>query len=187
VDWTLLALVVLFAIGGYVRGAVAQLFGILGFLGGLWAATFVWSWVGEHWQGSRPVLVFMVLRWLVASLAGLAVASLFQWWGDSVGKAVREGPLGWLDQGVGLAIGAALGVGVGLLLLLGALSTRFPSGPANAAARARVSEPAMATGIRVCTLGEAYLPGSGWLKQRFLAAKRHAARIRTGGSGSKAT
>jgi hypothetical protein len=185
VDWTLLALVLLFAIGGFVRGAIAQLFGSIGVLGGLWAAVFVLGWIGDHWEGARPALAFLVLRWLVASLAGLAVAALFQWWGDSLGKAAREGPLGWLDHGGGLVIGAALGVGVGLLVLLGALTLRYPSAPALAAARARVSEPAMAAGARVCSFGEAYFPGGGWLKQRFLAAKRRAVRIRESGSRSK--
>jgi hypothetical protein len=182
----LLGLVLLFAIGGLLRGAIAQIFGVIGVLCGLWAAVFVYGWVERHWHGSQPLLAFLLLRWLVGSLAGLAVAALFQWMGDSLGKAVREGPLGWLDHGGGLLIGAALGAGFGSLVLLVALSTRYPSGPARAAARARVSEPAMAAGAQVCTFGETYYPGSVWLKQRFLAAKRRAVRIREGGSRSKA-
>jgi uncharacterized membrane protein required for colicin V production len=178
-------LVLLFAIGGFLRGTIAQVFVVLGLLVGSWAALFVSGWVGAHWHGARPVVAFLALRWLVAVLAGLAVAALFQWWGDSLGRAVREGPLGWLDRGGGFLVGATLGAIVGSLGLLAALTIQNPSAPGVVAARARVSAPAMGVCAGVCALGEAYLPGSGWLKQRFLAAKRRAVRIRESESRSR--
>jgi uncharacterized membrane protein required for colicin V production len=184
-DWALVVLVLLFAIGGFLRGTIAQIFGVVGVLTGLWAAVFVSGWVGDHWYGARPALVFLALRWLVAALAGLAVAGLFQWCGDRLGKAVREGPLGWLDRAGGFVVGAGLGAAVGSLVLLGALTIRQPSAPGVAAARARVTAPAMGVAAEMCSLGEAYLPGSGWLKERFLAAKRRAVRIRESRSRSK--
>jgi uncharacterized membrane protein required for colicin V production len=185
VDWALLVVVLLFAIGGFLRGTIAQVCGVLGVLMGLWAAVFVSGWVGGHWHGARPVVVFLALRWLVAALAGLAVAGLFQWCGDRLGKAVREGPLGWLDRGGGLVVGAGVGASFGSLVLLGALTIQQPSAPGIAAAHARVAAPAMGVAAEMCSLCEAHLPGSGWLKQRFLAAKRRAVRIRESGSRSK--
>jgi hypothetical protein len=178
-------LVLMFAIGGFLRGTIAQVFVVLGLIVGSWAALFVSRWVGEHWVGAHPDLVFLALRWLVAALAGLAVAALFQWWGDGLGRAVREGPLGWLDRGGGIVVGATLGAIVGSMILLAALTIRYPSAPGRAAARARVSAPAMEVAAGVCSIGEAYLPGSGWLKQRFLAAKRRAVHIRESGSRSR--
>jgi uncharacterized membrane protein required for colicin V production len=185
VDGAALVFVLLFAIGGFVRGAVAQVFVVLGVLTGLWAAVFVSGWVGAHWHGARPAIVFLIMRWLVAALAGLAVASLLQWWGGLLGKAVRESPLAWLDQGGGFLVGAGVGAVVGMLILLGALTVQRPTEPAVAVAHARVGSPAMDVGAEVCSFGGSYLPGSGWLKQRFLAAKQRADRIRGGGARSK--
>ena len=178
-------LVLAFAIGGFLQGAVAQVTGILGVLTGLWAAVFVSGWIAAHWHGAQPALVFLALRWLVAVLAALAVAALFQWWGDHLGKATREGPLGWLDHAGGAVVGAGLGVAVGAMLLMGAFTLEIPSGIANAAARARIPTPVMATAAKICASGEAYLPGGGWLKKRFLAAKRRAEHMRDGGARSK--
>lgn len=186
-DWAAFVFVLLFAIGGFVRGAVAQLFVVLGVLIGMWAAVFVHGWVGDHWHGARPAIVFLVMQWLVAGLAGLAIASLLQWWGDQVSKAVRSGPLAWLDQGGGFVVGTGVGAMVGALILLGALTLHHPVEPAEAVARARVGPPAMGMGAEVCGLGESRLPGSAWLKQRFLAAKRRADRIRGVGARPKAS
>lgn len=161
------------------------MFGVFGVLTGLWAAVFVSGWVGAHWHGARPVVVFLALRWLVAALAGLAVSALLQYWGDRLGQAVREGPLGWLDRGGGFVVGAGLGGVVGSLVLLGALTIQHPSAPGVAVARARVGATAMGVSAEVCSFGEGYLPGIGWLKQRFLVAKRRAVRMRERGSRSK--
>ncbi len=184
-DWAAFVFVLLFAIGGFVRGAVAQVFVVLGVLTGLWAAVFISGWVGAHWHGARPAILFLAMRWLVAALAGLALASLIQWWGDHLGKAVKESPLAWLDQGGGFLVGAGLGAVVGALILLGALTIQRPSEPAVAVAHARVGAPAMGVGAEICASGGTYLPGGDWLKQRFLAAKRRADRLRDGGARSK--
>lgn len=184
-DWAAFVFVLLFAIGGFVRGAVAQVFVVLGVLTGLWAAVFVSGWVGDHWQGARPAIVFLVMRWLVAALAGLVLASLLQWWGDQLSKALRAGPLAWLDQGGGFVVGMGVGAVVGVLILLGALTLRQPTEPAVAVAHARIAVPAMREGAEVCSFGETFVPGSGWLKQRFLAAKHRADRIRGAGARLK--
>lgn len=121
-------------------------------------------------------MVFFLLRWLVAALAGLSLAALFQWWGERLGDAVRGGPLGWLDRAGGLAMGAALGTVVVAFVLLVALVIRTPRAPGDAVARARVAGPLMGSGARACALAHRFIPGSDWLRQRFLAAERRATR-----------
>jgi len=186
-DWALILLLLACAIGGIATGATTQVFAILGALTGLWAAVFVSGWVAAHWLGARPVVVFVVLRWLVAALSGLALAALFQWWGDRLGRAVREGPLGWLDRAAGGLVGAAVGTLAGALVLMVALTGLRERDPALAAARARTTVPVMGVAAEVCSMGEGVVPGSGWLKDRFLAARRRAERLREGGSRAKAS
>lgn len=132
------------------------------------------QWVGLHWQGARPAVVFLCLRWAVAIMAGLALASLIQWWGGLLSGAVKNSPVGWLDRLGGFAVGAALGVVVSSFVLLAALLTTWPSGISETAARARLAAPLMAGGARLCGLEQRYFPGSDWLKERFLAARQRA-------------
>ena len=186
-DWALIIVVLACAIGGVLTGATSQVFTFLGVLTGLWAAVFVSRWVSVHWHGARPAVVFLVLRWLVAALSGLALASLFQWWGDRLARAVREGPLGWLDRGAGAVVGAGVGTLGGALVLMLMLTGLHERGPAMDAARARAAEPVMGVAAHVCSWGEGLVPGSGWLKERFLAARRRAAHLREGGSRAKAS
>src|SRR6267378_851783 len=94
-DWALALLVLMFAVRGIFRGSVRQVFAFLGGIGAVWIAMIVSRWVEAHWQGARPAVVFVVLRWVVAGLAALAVASLVTWWGERseerrVGKECRS-------------------------------------------------------------------------------------------------
>lgn len=179
VDWILLVLILLFALRGLARGTVSQVFGILGLVLGLGAAGWISQWVGHHWHGARPAVVFLVLRWLVAGLGGLAVASLFQWWGERLGEAARGGAIGWLDRAGGLLIGAALGVVVSACVVLAALSFSIPGDVDDAAGRARMSPSLLSGGQRVCAKGGRYFPGSTWLGTRFESAGRRASRTRS--------
>src|SRR5262245_62220353 len=105
----MLALVILLAIRGYLRGTVAQVFVVAGLVFGFYAALTISRWIGGHWQGARPAGVYLVLRWMVAALVGLALATAFRWWGSSMAKAVKDGPLRWLDRSGGMVIGEAVG------------------------------------------------------------------------------
>jgi hypothetical protein len=174
----MLVLVILLAIRGYLRGTVAQVFVVVGLVAGFYAALSISRWIGEHWDGAKPAGVFLVLRWMVAGLVGLALATAFRWWGSSMAKAVREGPLSWLDRGGGMLIGAAVGTTVCTFGLLGALQFDQPNGPGVVAARARVGAPTMGAAAEVCALGERFLPGCGWLKEQFQAAQQRAIRLR---------
>ena len=178
----MIVLVLLFAIRGYLRGTVAQVFVVVGLLAGIYTTIQISRWVGDHWGGARPIAAYVVMRWIVAALVGLALATAFRWWGNSVAKAVREGPLNWLDRGVGLVIGTALGTTICTFGLLGALQFDHPRGPGMAVARARVGAQTMGAAASVCAFSEAFLPGGVWLKQQFLAAERRAVRMRALGS-----
>jgi hypothetical protein len=145
---------------------------------GLWVAGLAYAWVGEHWRGARPALVFLAMRWLVAGLAGLAVAALMQWWGDRIGKAIHEGPVGWLDRGGGVVIGGLTGAIVCAFLMLAALTIERPVRPGVEVARMRFGAVTMTSAARACAAGERWLPGTSWLKDRFLAARQRAGRLR---------
>jgi uncharacterized membrane protein required for colicin V production len=181
-DWTMVVLVLLFAVRGFLRGTVAQVFAVIGVVIGLWLAGVAYQWVGEHWRGARPALVFQVMRWLVAGLAGLAAASLLQWSGNQLGRSVREGPVGWLDRGGGLVIGALVGLMVCAFLMLAALTIERPRQPGLEVARMQFGAVTMSTAAGVCAIGESYLPGTTWFKERFLAARQRAGRLRERGT-----
>ena len=180
----MIILVLLFAIRGYLRGTVAQVFVVVGLVAGIYTTIHIAQWVGEHWGGARPVAAYIVMRWLVAALVGLALATAFRWWGNSIAHAVREGPLNWLDRGVGLVIGTALGTLICTFGLLGALQFDHPKGPGMVVARTRVGASTMGAAASVCALGETFLPGGGWLKKQFQAAERRAVRMRALGSST---
>jgi hypothetical protein len=166
--------VALFAVRGLLRGTVGQFFSLFGLLVGVWGAGWVANWLAHRWQDARPVLVFGGLRWLVAVLAGLAIATLFQWWGDLLGKAVKASPAGFFDRLGGMVLGAGVGVMVASITMLGALLTTWPPAVGDTAARSRFSVPLMTAGAKVCGIDHRFFPGSGWLEQKFLAARRRA-------------
>ena len=159
---------------GLLRGTVGQFFSLFGLLAGLWGAGWVSNWLIGRWLGARPEFVFACLRWMVAGLSGLAIAVLSQWWGDLLGKAVKASPAGLFDRLGGALLGAGLGIVVAALTMLGALLTTWPSAVGDVAARSRFSVPLMTTGARLCGVEHRYFPGSDWLEQKFLAARRRA-------------
>ena len=94
--------------------------------------------------------------------------------GDLLGKAVKASPAGLFDRLGGALLGAGLGIVVAALTMLGALLTTWPSAVGDVAARSRFSVPLMTTGARLCGVEHRYFPGSDWLEQKFLAARRRA-------------
>jgi colicin V production protein len=177
----MLVLVILLAIRGYLRGTVAQVFVAVGLVFGFYAALAISRWIGTHWDGAKPAGVYLVLRWVVATLVGLALATAFRWWGSSIAKAVRDGPLSWLDRGGGMLIGAAVGAAVCTFGLLGALQFDNPKGPGMTAAQARAAAPTMGAAAAVCAAGERLFPSLEWLREQFIAAEQRAVRMRASG------
>jgi uncharacterized membrane protein required for colicin V production len=171
-DATMLVVILAFAVRGLLTGFMSQIFGVLGVIAGLFAASWSGQWVASHWDGAQPTVVFWLLRWLVVVLVGLAVAGLFQWWGSLLGKAFEASPLGFIHRPGGFVLGAGLGAFVSAFLLLGLLFLPWSGGIAGAAARSRTPRPVFAGITAVLHLTEGLAPGSHWLRGRFEAAQR---------------
>ena len=139
---------------------------------GVWVAGWISQWVGMHWQSARPAVVFGVLRWLVAGLGGLAVASLFQWGGELLAGAVHNTPVGAFDRLGGFGVGTLLGAVFAAVLLLVLILGPWPRTVRATAAQARVTPPLMAGSAQACAYCDRYFPGGDWLRRRFLAAQR---------------
>ena len=170
-DAVLLVLLLAFAVRGILRGTIAQVFALVGFIAGLWVAALIADWVGAHWRSARPAIVFVSLRWLVAVLAGSAIAALFQWWGEVAAKAAHDGPFGWLDRLTGAVIGAALGLVVSTLMLLALSSASGLSALRHAATSGMATRPLLVGGEQVSAAGRG-LPGGLWLHEQFARAVR---------------
>lgn len=141
---------------------------------GVLAASAVADVVGLHWHDAEPRLAFTALRWLVAALAGLGVASLLQWWGGLLAKAVHEGPFGWLDRAVGALVGLSIGTVVStalLVLLLQAPGLEFAR---PLVARGVTTAPLIEAGDRASEWGRS-LPGGLWLHEQLRSASRRLA------------
>ncbi len=159
---------------GVIRGSVRQVFGLLGVLIGLWVAVWVSRWVGAQWPGARPALVYWLLRWLVAAVAGLAVASIFHWWGSLLGKAAQAGPAGWLDRVLGVALGALIGMMWVVALVTLALFAPRLTGARTAVTRAVTAHALVSTGARACDAIEPRVPMLHGLGRLLHEAERRA-------------
>ena len=175
----LLVWVAVFAVHGFLRGSVAQVFVVLGLVVGLWAVFWVARELGAHWRGARPTWVYVALLWVVSALAGMVTASLLNWWGERLGETVRTGPVGWLDRGAGFGLGAALGLFGAAFLVMAALLLPAPRALAGQIARSRSTNPLLTEAAQACSVSGRFLPGSGWLAEHFRLARERAERART--------
>lgn len=172
IDVTVALFVVGFAIRGFFRGSVTQIFGLVGLIAGVVAAGWIARWVGHHWLGARPAVVFWTLKWLVAGLGGLAVATVVSWVGHQLQALLKTSPMGWMDRALGIPVGAATGLATMAALVLLALLAPAPRAIGRSVARARIAPALMAGGARTCWLGARVVPGTEWLGHRFEAAER---------------
>jgi uncharacterized membrane protein required for colicin V production len=169
-DWALAIALVIFAIRGAVRGSIRQVFGLGGVLLGLWGAGWMSQWVGAHWQGARPAVLFVVMGWLVAGLAGLAIASVLEWGGNALAEAAKAGSLGWVDRLLGALVGALLGAVVAALVVLLMTLTPWPRDPRAWAEASRGAALLVRGGAAVSGWTAPVLPRGTWLRGRFLEA-----------------
>ncbi len=161
-----------FAIRGAFRGSIRQVFGLCGVLVGLWVAGWMAQWVGAHWQHARPAVLFVVLKWLVAGLAGLAASSAFEWIGGALADSVKAGPFGWLDRLVGSVVGAALGAVVAAIVVLMMALAPWPRDLRTWTKASRGAPLLMHGGAIVSGWAGPVLPRGYWLRERFLEAAR---------------
>ena len=171
-DWTVAIFALLFAIQGARQGTIRQAMSLAGALCGLWSAWTISQWVAAHWQGARPAVVFWVLRWVVAVLAGCAIASFFSWAGGRIREGVQSADLGWLDRLGGLVFGAGVGACLACAALVGLLLTPWPPGIASEVARARVTAPLLAGAEHLLNGGDRYIPGGPELHRLLRDAER---------------
>ena len=125
-DLGVVLVVAILGIQGLFRGLLAQVLGLAGLVIAIAAGIAIRQWVGAHWQGAQPAVVFWVLRWLVILLCGVAVLSLFQVVGQRVGDVVGDSAIGWMDRLGGLALGATFGIAVASLLVLASVRAHSP-------------------------------------------------------------
>jgi hypothetical protein len=154
----LLGLVVVFAVRGLLRGSIRQVFGVLGFVVGLWAALTVSKWVGAQWLGARPAVVFWLARLVVAGIVGIVVAGLFHWCGSLLGAAVRSGPAGWLDRVLGIVLGVLVGLAWSLALVLLLVSLPARAGTRRLVVEARTARALIGMGTHACDSLDSRVP-----------------------------
>jgi hypothetical protein len=121
-------------------------------------AVLVSRWVGARWAGARPAVVFWGLRWLLAGIAALLVASLFHWWGCSLRKAIHAGPGGAVDRILGLPLGAMIGMGWAIAVLVVALLSPRSFGLGAELSRARTPHALVSLGAQACDVAERRVP-----------------------------
>ena len=173
-DWAALVLILAFAVRGWFRGFLSQVFAVSGLLVALAVAVWLSQWVGGHWLHARPAVVFLLLRMVVVLLAGIAVATLFRWIGTAAHDAASEGPLGIVEGPGGLVVGAALGTVFVTVMMFLALQLPWPDVVSRTAARARLAAPMMSGAVRACDAARQVSPGFDWLRERFLKAEHRA-------------
>ena len=151
----------------------------------MWAASWVSQWVGAHWHGARPAVVFWVLRWLVAVLAGMSLLAVTQWLGERIAEWMKDSPLGWLDRVLGIAAGAALGALMVALLMLATVRLTSRGDVTAALAATRFSLPLMEQAERACDRWGRWVPAGSWLRQEFSLASHRIRGVRASGPSSR--
>ena len=171
----MIVLVVVLAIIGWFRGLIAQVASVAAIAGGIWVGAVVKQWVGGHWNGAHPSVVFWALSWVTSVLAALALVSLLNVLGDRLGQAAQAVALGWLDRGLGVLAGAAIGAAVACVIVLSA--SRLPMGQSVHHSIIEASAPRLlvAGGERICARWP-HFPGSRGLKKELAFARRKWAR-----------
>ena len=166
VDGAIIVLVLLLAVVGWFRGLAAQFAAVVALLSGVWSGTVVKDWVGAHWAGAHPTMIFWALSWLVAILSALAVLSLINVLGDRLGRVIQAGPVVWLDRTLGIGAGAMMGVVLASLLVLAAVRLPMGNFVERSLARAHASRSLLAGGAAACRMGGSF-PGARGLRQEF--------------------
>lgn len=175
VDWVAALVVFGFALRGWLQGIIRQIFDLIGWIGGIGSCLWVSQWVGAHWHGARPAVVFGALGWLIAVLVGLAVKALFEVAGQQLSKHSGNSGPGVADRLTGLALGVGIGGALVSALVLGMLLTPWPESVARAAARSQVAGVVLTGGRAIGGLDDRWIPGSSLLRRAVRAAARRSA------------
>ena len=167
-------MVLICALRGWHQGILRQIFDLLGWVGGIWSLVVVSQWVGAHWQGARPAVVFAVLGWLVSLLAALAVKAVFHLMGERLLGGAEKTRGGLPDRIGGLALGAGIGIALVAAVWLGMLLLSWPRGVARTAAKSQMTGTLLAGGRAVLKVDDRLIPGAGALRRVLDEAARRA-------------
>ena len=165
----------LLAIQGSIRGLLAQILGLTGLLVGIWGGAEIRQWVGAHWLGAQPAVVFWALRWVVTLLAAFAIVSLFHVLAERVRQLTHDSPVGWVDRLGGVLIGACTGLAVASLLVVAVVLWSVPGWMKHAIRDARASRPLIEGGVAASHWVEP-LPGGAALRRQYVLAARRLGR-----------
>ncbi len=164
-------LVLALAIQGLFRGLIAQVLGLAGWILGIWAGAGIRQWVGAHWLGAHPAVVFWTLRWLATLLAAMAVVTLLHVLGDRIGRSVQDSPFGVLDRIGGVVAGAVMGLAIASVFILAVVRSPSPGWMRENLRQSRLAPRLLEGGADVCRrLGGT--PGSPALRRQFVIAAR---------------
>jgi len=113
------AILVFFVILGISKGLFREIFGLVGFLGGIVAGILFAGPVG-HWLAERftsiPFIIFPIMAFLLSFMTVYLLSLMLARWLRSIFEALQ---LGWLNKLLGGAIGGLKGaVLISLLLLI---------------------------------------------------------------------
>lgn len=164
----------LFALRGFFQGTLRQIVDLIGWVLGIGCCISVSRWVGAYWHGARPVVIFAVLGWLVAVLAGLAVKAFFQMWGERLGEGASKSGAGMADRIGGLVVGGVMGAALVASLLVAMLLTPWPREAARTAAHSSLTGSLLAGAQTVLNVDTRWIPGGGALKGAVHEAARRA-------------
>ncbi len=115
-DWILVGIAGFSVLRGLMRGAVSQIFGIIGILAGFYAASHYYEQVGAKFHAYFPSLsgtgtvafiVLFILTWFCVAVLGFWIV-----------RVLRSAGLGFLDR----LWGAMIGMGKALLLAIAAIA-----------------------------------------------------------------
>jgi membrane protein required for colicin V production len=127
-DWALIGIMIVSTVRAGMRGLVAALFGLLGFVGGFELASWNYASVGDWlfqrgWLRSLPtarIIAFLVITG--------AVVIAFDLVGRGIKKSAHAIGFGMLDRTLGAAFGLARGLLVGVGVIVGVMAFAPQSG-----------------------------------------------------------
>jgi membrane protein required for colicin V production len=117
-DWILLLVIVASTVRAWMRGVVAALFGLLGFVGGFQLASWHYASIGD-WMYERGWLRSLPTARIAAFLViAVLVAIIFDLVGRGVKKSAHAVGFGILDRVLGASFGLARGLLLGVAVIV---------------------------------------------------------------------
>jgi membrane protein required for colicin V production len=118
-DWILIAVLAISTARAWMRGLIAALFGLLGFMGGFELASYTFAPAGD-WIYERGWFHSLSISRMIAFLAiAISIAVAFDLIGRGVKKSAHAVGFGMVDRTLGAAFGVARGLLLGVAVIVG--------------------------------------------------------------------